>query len=85
MLLAQLARKILRTTGPRKFDYADPIGLPSLRRRIAALMMDRGVAAAAGDMIVTSGCQEALWIALQSVCQPGDAIAIESPCYPRRY
>jgi DNA-binding transcriptional MocR family regulator len=82
VLLAQLTRKILRTVGPRIFEYADPIGLPSLRRRIAALMMDRGVVAAADDVIVTSGCQEALWIALHSVCRPGDAIAIESPCYP---
>src|SRR6185437_3746085 len=43
---------------------------------------DRGVAVAASDVIVTSGCQEALWIALQSVCRPGDAVAMESPCYP---
>ena len=82
VLLGQLTRKILRKAGPRIFEYADPIGLPSLRRRIAALMMERSVVTAPGDVIVTSGCQEALWIALQSVCRPGDAIAIESPCYP---
>jgi DNA-binding transcriptional MocR family regulator len=81
-LLAQLTRKILRTGGLRILEYTDPMGLPSLRRRIAALMMDRGVAGVADDVIVTSGCQEALWIALHSVCRPGDAIAMESPCYP---
>jgi DNA-binding transcriptional MocR family regulator len=80
--LARLTRQILRTTGTQAFEYADPIGLPSLRKRVGALMMDRGVAVAAGDTIVTSGCQEALWIALQSVCKPGDAVAIESPSYP---
>ena len=80
--LARLTRRILRTTGAQAFEYADPMGLPSLRKRIGALMMDRGVAAAASDAIVTSGCQEALWIALQSVCKPGDAVAMESPSYP---
>src|SRR5690348_16414420 len=81
-LLAQLTRQILRASSPWIFEYSDPMGLPSIRRRISALMMDRGVAAAAEDVIVTSGCQEALWIALQTVCRPGDVIAIESPCYP---
>ena len=80
--LARLTRQILRTPGTQAFEYADPMGLPSLRKRVGALMMDRGVAVAAGDVIVTSGCQEALWIALQSVCKPGDAVAIESPSYP---
>ncbi len=80
--LARLTRQVLRTTGTQAFEYADPIGLPSLRRRVATLMMDRGVAVAASDPIVTSGCQEALWIALQSVCKPGDTVAIESPSYP---
>ena len=80
--LARLTRQVLRTTGTQAFEYADPMGLPSLRKRVATLMMDRGVAVSAGDAIVTSGCQEALWIALQSVCKPGDAVAIESPSYP---
>ena len=80
--LARLTRQVLRTAGTQAFEYADPMGLPSLRKRVATLMMDRGVAVSAGDAIVTSGCQEALWIALQSVCKPGDAVAIESPSYP---
>lgn len=81
-LLVRLTRRVLRTSGARAFEYSDPMGLSSLRRRIGALMMDRGVAVDARDVIVTSGCQEALWLALQSVCRPGDVLAIESPCYP---
>jgi DNA-binding transcriptional MocR family regulator len=80
--LARLTRQVLRTAGTQAFEYADPMGLRSLRKRVATLMMDRGVAVSAGNAIVTSGCQEALWIALQSVCKPGDAVAIESPSYP---
>jgi len=81
-LLARLTRQILRTSGTQAFEYSDPLGLASFRRRIGALMRDRGVAVDARDVIITSGCQEALWLALQSVCRPGDALAIESPCYP---
>src|SRR5579863_454836 len=80
--LARLTRQILRISGTQAFEYSDPMGLLSLRRRIGALMIDRGVAVTAGDVIITSGCQEALWIALQSICRPGEAVAIESPCYP---
>jgi hypothetical protein len=32
--LARVTRRILRTTGPQAFEYADPMGLPSLRKRI---------------------------------------------------
>ncbi|MDR8340858.1 aminotransferase class I/II-fold pyridoxal phosphate-dependent enzyme, partial [Acinetobacter baumannii] len=31
--------------------------------------------------VLTSGCHSALSLALLSVCQPGDIIAVESPCY----
>jgi DNA-binding transcriptional MocR family regulator len=33
------------------------------------------------DVVITSGGQEALTLALQSVCRPGDTVAVESPMY----
>jgi DNA-binding transcriptional MocR family regulator len=35
----------------------------------------------AEDIVVTHGCTEAVNLALRAVTQPGDTIAVESPCY----
>ena len=44
-------------------------------------MRDGGSVVTADDLVLTSGCHSALSLALLSVCQPGDIIAVESPCY----
>ncbi|PQK75888.1 PLP-dependent aminotransferase family protein [Pantoea ananatis] len=59
----------------------DPAGLLSLREHISRLMLDAGCKATAEDVIVTNGCKEALFIALKTSCEPGDLVAVESPCY----
>ncbi|MCV4732993.1 aminotransferase class I/II-fold pyridoxal phosphate-dependent enzyme, partial [Escherichia coli] len=51
------------------------------REQIARLMLDGGSVVTADDLVLTSGCHSALSLALLSVCQPGDIIAVESPCY----
>ena len=33
------------------------------------------------EVVITSGCQEALGLCLRALCQPGDTVAIESPIY----
>jgi DNA-binding transcriptional MocR family regulator len=81
-VLAQLTRKVLRTRGARLLGYADPIGLEALRKRIARLVIEHGISISADDIVVTSGCQEALSIALLCLCRPGDVVAVQSPCYP---
>ena len=40
-----------------------------------------GHAVSPDDMIITSGCTEAVALALSSVARPGDTIAVESPTY----
>ena len=32
-----------------------------------------------GQLVLTNGCTEAVSLCLRAVCQPGDAVAIESP------
>jgi len=52
-----------------------------LRVQIARRGMDAGCMLAPDDVIITCGCQEALYLSLRAVAQPGDTIAIESPTY----
>jgi len=58
-----------------------PPGLPSLRRRIAGLMLARGVVCGPDDVLVTSGDSLAMELSLEAVAQRGATIAIETPTY----
>ena len=62
-------------------NYDELAGRRELREQIARLMLDGGSVVTANDLIITSGCHSALSLALLSVCQPGDIIAVESPTY----
>ncbi|SEN18388.1 PLP-dependent aminotransferase family protein [Pseudomonas sp. ok266] len=58
-----------------------PPGLPALRRRIAGLMLTRGVVCGPDDILVTSGDTIALELALEAVASKGATVAIETPTY----
>ncbi|WP_297205887.1 PLP-dependent aminotransferase family protein [uncultured Pluralibacter sp.] len=62
-------------------SYDSLQGRRELREQIARLMLDGGSAVTAEDIVITSGCHAALSIALLAVCEPGDIVAVESPCY----
>ncbi len=61
--------------------YAFPPGVSELRSQIARRMLLSGCQVSAQQILITSGCQEALMLALQTVAKPGDTIAVESPTF----
>lgn len=61
--------------------YADLKGVTELRIQLARLSLNWGGATHEDDLIVTSGCMEALVMALKTVTSPGDKVAIDSPTY----
>lgn len=61
--------------------YAFPPGIPALRRQLARRMNEIGCRVAAEEIVVTSGAQESLTLALRAVAEPGDVVAIESPTF----
>lgn len=65
----------------RLTDYEVPPGLPALRNHIARRLADVGCIVSPEDVLITAGCQEAVYLSLKSVTQPGDVVAIESPTY----
>ncbi len=67
--------------GMHAANYAFPPGLPELQQQIARRMYLSGSRVNAERILITNGCQEALSLALQTVAQPGDIIAIESPTF----
>lgn len=84
-LPVQAERAALRRTmthyAERATAYAFPPGVPELRVQIARRMAEAGCAVDPDEVIVTSGCQEALTLALRATTAPGDVVAIESPTF----
>ncbi len=62
-------------------EYCLDMGAEELRRQIALRAAELGCTVAPDQVLVTSGCTEALAVALQSVARAGDIIAVESPTY----
>jgi DNA-binding transcriptional MocR family regulator len=58
-----------------------PPGDPELIRQIARRHLENGLAVDPSEILVTVGATEAINLCLQAVARPGDAIAVESPCY----
>lgn len=78
----RLARFLGGQDSETPLRYAPPAGLLELREGMALQMFEAGVSVSPEDLTVTNGCKEAIALALQVVCRPGDTVAIESPTYP---
>ncbi|GAB2732544.1 aminotransferase-like domain-containing protein [Sinomonas soli] len=79
--LADDARRILADEGAVALQYGASNGIPSLREHIVAIMELEGITAAADDVIVTAGSQQALDIAARVTVNPGDVVFAEGPSY----
>lgn len=77
----KLFRNTLLSQSQAAWDYMHPHGHPPLVHQLARRSLGHEVPMAAEEIIVTSGCMEALALALNCVSRPGDAIAVESPTY----
>lgn len=69
-------------------QYGLPIGRRALREQLAQRLVkqDRDTGASppsigADETIITTGSQQALFLAVQALCQPGDIILVEHPTY----
>ncbi|GAA3985715.1 PLP-dependent aminotransferase family protein [Allokutzneria multivorans] len=63
--------------------YGNPAGHAGLRAAIARhIGVSRAVRTGPGDIVVTSGIQQALDLICRVMLEPGDRIAVEDPGYP---
>jgi len=61
--------------------YQLPPGCERLRKQIARRMLAAGCALHPDQIVITSGCVEAVVLSLRALCKPGDTVAIETPVY----
>jgi len=77
-LVARQQRGRRRTTG-----YPPPDGDPGLRAALARHVgLSRSVRAGAGDVMITSGAQQAFDLIARVLLEPGACVAVEDPGYP---
>jgi GntR family transcriptional regulator/MocR family aminotransferase len=69
----------VRDWAPDLVDGDDPLLIEQLRTRI---LPRRGVFAAPGEIMVTIGAQQALYILAELLIRPGGTVGIEDPGYP---
>jgi len=62
-------------------SYFMPPGWERLRVQIAKRSLEAGVSVTPDGVLITSGCVEAVLLALRATCRSGDTIAVESPFY----
>jgi len=71
----------LRNTKHNCLDYEHTLGNPDLRKQISKLAFNWGANIKPDEIIITSGCLEAINLCLKAVTKPGDTVAVESPTY----
>lgn len=58
-----------------------PLGLPVLRREIAALLSRTGLPTSEREVLVTTGAQQAVNLAAAVFVRPGDEVLVENPSF----
>ncbi|MDP3421192.1 MAG: PLP-dependent aminotransferase family protein [Thiobacillus sp.] len=79
--VARALARVARLQRTRSAGYMMPPGAPELRQQIARRMSESGGRISPDDIVITTGCQEALSLALRAVTRPGDVVAVESPAF----
>src|SRR5258708_15472175 len=69
---------LARATEPEYLQYGMNQGRPALRRMLAERLVARERVFADGDLakriLITNGSQQALYLAIQTLCDPGDIV-----------
>lgn len=74
--------RVLRREGRRLLQLGASCGYEPLQQYLLQQMALAGIRASGGEILLTSGCQQALDLLRQLLLQPGDEVVIENPTYP---
>ena len=72
---------VLRRQPGALLNYGAPAGYLPLREAIATRLQAQGIAAGAGEILVTSGSQQGIDLVARAFLDPGDGVVVESPMY----
>lgn len=80
-ILTKLTQKALASGEELFWDYGDSKGLLSLRKAISSLYAEQGLSIPTGQILITSGSQQALSLLAQQAAENGTSVVCETPCY----
>nr|WP_315033139.1 PLP-dependent aminotransferase family protein [uncultured Chryseobacterium sp.] len=79
-LILRTMQEVIREKGASLLRYYPSNGLEKLRKQISQQIGMHGCLFNPEEIIITDGALQALTIALRSVTQAGDVVAVDSPC-----
>ena len=79
--LAEISARVFAEEGRDAIAYTNPEGLFDLLARIAEGGARRGFAEGPEEIIVTSGGQQAIDVAVRAIVEPDDVVVVESPTF----
>jgi DNA-binding transcriptional MocR family regulator len=79
--LNRILSNVARRHRHQGISYDFPPGCEKLRVQLAQRAVTAGCSLTPDQIVITSGCLEAVMLSLRAVCRPGDTVAIESPVF----
>ena len=83
--VSSIAAKLGAKQDPSILQYGPNQGHVGLRKLLTARLMEQDRLAAdagcVGSSLITNGSQQALYLAVQTLCDPGDIVFVEQPTY----
>jgi 2-aminoadipate transaminase len=81
MIAQAFASALAPTVAARALQYSTTEGDPQLRALLAQRFAGRGLHADPGEILVTTGSQQALGLVASVFVDPGDVVLVENPSY----
>lgn len=79
-MILRTMQQVITAQGAGLLRYYPSTGSEELKYNICKHSAHYNTRMNADELIVTDGALQALYIALVSICSPGDVVAVESPC-----
>jgi GntR family transcriptional regulator/MocR family aminotransferase len=73
----------IRGEGEALLQYYPVAGYPPLRRYLSTYLLRFGLEASPDEILIVNGSQQGFDLIARTLIDPGDAVAIEQPTYPR--
>jgi GntR family transcriptional regulator/MocR family aminotransferase len=75
--------EVIRREGEALLQYYPVAGYPPLRRYLSTYLLRFGLEASPDEILIVNGSQQGFDLIARTLIDPGDAVAIEQPTYPR--
>jgi len=79
----RVLNEVIRDEGPALLQYSPVAGYAPLRRYLSLYLLRFGLEARPDEILIVNGSQQGFDLIARTFVDPGDAVALEQPTYPR--